>query len=211
MTNLAHERSWGSLSLEQSNCVEKHVRGEVVYDIGCGPLLHLSYELRGMDPKKVVAIDTKEFPQRYYQGGKSPAMWPHSAVPAINWVEGLPPLYIVRGTATEDNVEKDQVLFFSWPIFFSETYDSLLPSAKKVIYLGQNWGGTSCGSSRFWDELRKREVLDLIPERSNTLIVYGRHLTDAELKDRSYIPEEHAIDKVFDRFEDMYPEGWKEL
>jgi hypothetical protein len=65
----------------------------------------------------------------------------------------------------------------------------LLSRFKTVIYLGKNTDGRACAWPGFFDEMSHRPVLDHIPDRRNTLIVWGKK--DKNLK-REFLLEEVA-------------------
>ena len=47
-----------------------------------------------------------------------------------------------------------------------------------VIYVGSNTSGNSCGTNALFAHFRERDVLAYVPERRNTLIVYGLRLPE---------------------------------
>lgn len=77
--------------------------------------------------------------------------------------------------------------FISWPVNWDSGLDHLVFRSHVIIYLGTNMDGTMCGDRQLWNVLCKREILEHIPDRQNTLIIYGPEQINREL-----IPEECA-------------------
>ena len=66
------------------------------------------------------------------------------------------------------------VAFVSWPVNWrSIAWHLFLPKYSEVIYVGSNHSGICCGDPELWKSLGKREVLEVIPDSSETLIHYG--------------------------------------
>jgi hypothetical protein len=72
----------------------------------------------------------------------------------------------------------------SWPVNWRCGLGTVADYARKVIYLGKNTDGSMCGAMDLWCRLHKRVIHDYVPDRRNTLIVYGRS--------PCCYPEEHA-------------------
>lgn len=157
--------AFGKLSDDQREAVREHVRDRVVHDLGAGSC-ELSCELLNLGAKSVVAIDTKEIP------------FVDRRIKRIR-------------TAFECYREPISVAFVSWPINQEDPgLPRLLRGAKKVIYLGKNTDGTMCGwPELFLDVLAKRKVEVYLPERKNTLIIYGAKL---RARRKSLLGEESA-------------------
>lgn len=69
---------------------------------------------------------------------------------------------------------RHDLAFISWPINRrSIAWHLFLPKYAEVIYLGSNCGGICCGDPDLWRILSKRPVLEVIPDRAETLIHYG--------------------------------------
>lgn len=140
---------FGTLTDEQLLVVQRHVEGQVVHDLGAGDLV-LSRTLLLQGAEKVYAVD-KTLPRRRPD-------------PGIVLVGGYFHHYPAVPT----------VAFVSWPTNIQDLgLIKVVERSQKVIYLGCNWGGTMCGSPLLFQHLCQREVLDHVPDRSNTLIVYG--------------------------------------
>ena len=61
----------------------------------------------------------------------------------------------------------------SWIVNWDMSIVKVLADAEIVIYLGKNTDGSACGYDKMWEHLRSREVLAHVPDRRNTLTVYG--------------------------------------
>jgi len=154
--------SYGRLYPSQRNFVEHAVRGKVVHDLGAG-FLGLAHELLNLGATEIIAIDRFEMPE---------------ATANIKRLQGY----------FHDYHEPIDTAFVSWPINWQDLgLLEAIDRASTVIYLGSNHDGNMCGFHEFWAHLRQREVLAHVPERRNTLIVYGpKHV------EREELPEEHA-------------------
>lgn len=79
------------------------------------------------------------------------------------------------------------VVLASWIVNWPVGIEVLLAPATLVVSISKNTDGTACGYPEMWDHLSHREVLAHVPERRNTLTVYGpqrvshRPLTGEEL------------------------------
>lgn len=82
------------------------------------------------------------------------------------------------------------VAVVSWPDYPRQTPGlvELLRWAERVVYIGSNFDGTCCGSDELWGHLTRREVLAHVPDRRNSLIVYGGVMVSS----RTLLPEEYA-------------------
>jgi len=154
---------FGVLSEAQKLAITPFVKGFLVHDLGAGDL-QLSEELVRLGAKLVVAIDGKPY-------------------------RGQAPRNVTPITACFDEYHGlIRTAFVSWP---RNTFDfglvRLIERAHFVLYLGKNSDGSACGFPQFWEVLRAREVLTHVPDRENTLIVYGHKQIQ-----RPIIPEEYA-------------------
>lgn len=154
---------FGSLSSAQQETLKPYLKDFLVHDLGAGNL-QLSEELVRLGAKRVVALDKEPY-------------------------RGTPPTGVYPLTGYfQDYHGLIRTAFVSWP---RNTFDfglvRLIERTHFVLYLGKNTDGTACGFPQFWDVLRKREVLAHMPDRANTLIVYGLKKID-----RPILPEEYA-------------------
>ena len=164
--------SMGKLNDEQEAVVRQYVAGYNVHDLGAGQL-GMAQKLIELGAHTVTAID------KIYSYSRPP--W--SPPPGVTLVGEYFEEYARHGHFVD-------VALVSWP----EAYNSpqagivtLLKEARIVIYLGSNFDGTACGSEEMFRFLSQREVLALVPNKFNSLIVYGR-----ELVHRRLLPEEYA-------------------
>lgn len=154
--------SYGRLSDAQRAALRDAVVGEVVHDLGAGACT-FSDILVELGATKVYAVDK--------------SIWAPPTSPKVEVVETYFMAY--TGPAPE-------VAFLSWP----DNHPlvgllQLLSKCRKVIYLGKNTEGTSCGWPGLFEELATREILVHLPAPKNTLTVYsdrrvGRPLTGEE-------------------------------
>ena len=146
---------YGVFMTGQREAIRGVVRGREVHDLGAGDLM-LSHELLRMGASKVVAID-KEAP-RSLKGDSR-----------IQVIEGY--FHAYKGDI--------DVAFMSWPQNYNdEGILRLIERAGTVVYLGKNTDGSACGSLRMFEHLVGRELLAHVPDRANTLIVYGKPLEE---------------------------------
>jgi hypothetical protein len=154
---------FGSLNNAQREALREFVKDKQVHDLGAGDLT-LSIELLTLGARLVVAIDKEAH------------------------LGASPPGIVTVKTYFEDYAFPIDVAFMSWP---RNTMDfglvRLVSGASVVAYLGKNTDGTACGYPLLWNHLRNRKVLAHVPDRTNTLIVYGE-----EEYGRNLIPEEFA-------------------
>jgi len=74
--------------------------------------------------------------------------------------------------------ETRPVVLASWIVNWQVNLERHLDAADVVISISKNTDGSSCGYREMWVLLRRREVLLHVPERINTLTVYGPRLVD---------------------------------
>lgn len=157
---------FGKLLPSMAERLEKHIRGQTVWDLGAGDMT-LSRKLLQLGAAGVVAVDKERslhpvpkgvrFLQDYFNAVQAPA--------------------------------QISVAFVSWP---QNTHLpgllELLQKSAVVVYLGKNTDGTSCGNRRMFEHFRSREVLEFVADPKNTLIVYG----EATACERPPLQEETA-------------------
>jgi len=106
-----------------------------------------------------------------------------STIPCVvDYVQNVP----------EKLYDQADMVLLSWvqPYTFPcnrETFERL-DKVDHLIYLGKNTDGTACADPILFSYLLTREVLHYVPDRVNTMIVYGPNKTP----DRSPYPEEYA-------------------
>jgi len=169
----------GRLSEAQEEAIQPYVFGKAVHDLGCGNL-DLSRWLVQAGAEKVVAID------RYQPVTlRKPAK--------IEVIVGY----------FDNYLESVDTAFVSWPINWIDIgLLRMVKEAKTVIYLGSNLDGNACGFREMFQHLLGREVLAHVPNRQNTLIIYGSHTGE-----REPVPEEFAAlnqERMYS-FREVYP------
>jgi hypothetical protein len=65
----------------------------------------------------------------------------------------------------------------------------LLQNMPMVVWLGQNYNGTACGSPSVHRHLLGRRVVEVWPHRQNTLIVYAEPLPSGQRRDPCCLEE----------------------
>lgn len=142
----------GRLSSEQCAVVRRFTEGQRVHDLGAGDLSLARKILNEFKAESVVAVDKDS----------------RAADANVKVVRAAFNTYRALLQAPI------QVAFVSWPLNcqLPGLLDLLAP-AGAVIYLGKNTDGVACGWPGFYLDLSAREVLAHVPERRNTLIVYG--------------------------------------
>jgi len=147
--------SWGQCSPKQRRVIKSIVAGRVVHDLGAGSgaMAELLVELGA---RKVILVDHDEDEQRTPEGCER----------------------IARSFfAFAATVPKIDVALVSWPPTSADEVPglpTLCGQAETVIYLGKSTDGTACGCPELFEWFLRREVLRYVPERRNTLIVYGK-------------------------------------
>lgn len=145
----------------QREALEPFIKGARVHDLGSGDLV-VTRELVRMGAEHVTAID--RHPARSYNQ-------------RVTCIE-----------AHFENYREDvDVAFMGYPVNWSCGLAEIAAHARIVVYVGKNTDGTSCGSQALFEHLVDREVLVHVPDRCNTLIVYGPARVE-----RDRLPEEHA-------------------
>jgi hypothetical protein len=148
-------RSWGQCSPKQRRVIKSIIAGRVVHDLGAGSgaMAELLVELGA---RSVILVDQDE-DERHAPKGSTRLTTSFFALAA--------------------NAQRIDVAFVSWPPTSAAEVaglPTLCGSAETVIYLGKSTDGTACGSSDLFERFLRREVLHYVPERRNTLIVYGK-------------------------------------
>jgi hypothetical protein len=174
---------YGTLSKAQCKAVRPYVEGRTVHDIGAGDL-EIAKRIIDLGAEHIVAVDKE----------RSPC---------------LPSNRITRIWSTfEEFADPTPTSIISWPVTCGVPgLLRIIAGSETVIYLGKNTDGLVCGFQELWEHLSEREVLAHVPEKENTLIVYGQ--VQGVLHDP--LPEEWAalhLEKIwsYKSLQDM--EGW---
>jgi hypothetical protein len=140
--------AFGTLNKQQAEALRPFVEGHIVHDLGCGDM-ELSGEVYRLGAVEVHAIDKDP-----------PLVHPPNGVTfhRARFIEVLEPI---------------DVALISWPPNYECSLDLVVNRARTIIYLGMNFGGTSCGTVRLFVTLARREVLSYVPDRENVLTIYG--------------------------------------
>ncbi len=163
----------GAINELQADAISAQVKDKVVHDLGAGDL-QLSIALLHLGARKVVAVDK---------------LYERFRIVSALQKEGLEPVgeHFDRYAACDPDID---VAFVSWPVVYAtQGLATLVARARLVIYLGTNFGGTSCGSIELWQHLTRRSVERVVDNHRNTLIIYGKH---EPLARRRLLPEEFA-------------------
>ncbi len=150
--------AYGGLTPEQRACLGEYVQGRHVWDLGAGDC-QVALACIAAGATRVTAVDKdpppawlvrKPVPGLYYQRG---------------YFEHTRPLGVL-----------DVVVLF-WPINHPCGLTELVARARRVVYVGQNLGGTACGDPALYGHFLGRELLRHIPDRQNTMLVLGDPLS----------------------------------
>lgn len=156
-----------TLSHAHATAIQRHVEGKVVHDLGAGNLT-LSVTLLKLGAVRVIAVD-KEPPRT------------RSMPNGLTYVQSL----------FRNYKEVSDVAVASWPINNPSGLHRLVEHSRVVIYLGKNTDATVCGYEEFWDHLIRREVLEYLPSRAQSLVIYGPRRVE-----RVKLPEELAATDI---------------
>lgn len=143
---------FGRPTPEQAEVVARYVKGKVVHDLGAYKLA-LSAWLMHLGAERVVAIDES---------------LPHVKVPKKV-------TFLQHGFLGYHG--PIDVAFVSWPASWgTQGLVELVARSSIVIYLGSCIDGSYCGNSELYQHFLRRELLEYVPHRSNSLEVLGRHI-----------------------------------
>lgn len=145
---------YGELSEAQQKALRPFVRKKSVLELGAGALT-MARALRKMGACLVTCVDKNVLP-----------------TPRTETIK------IVRAyhdqLVNEEDKPRADVLFTSWP---QNVFDlgllSFVEETETIVYLGKNTDGTACAFPAFWQHVIERQLLAYVPEKRNTLIVYG--------------------------------------
>lgn len=162
----------GKLNDEQEAVVRTFVQGMNVHDLGAGQL-GMARKLVELGAHTVTAVD------KDYEG-------------RLQLYQDRPAQVSLVGETFEEYARHGHfidVAFVCWPeCYQQEGIVELINKVRVVIYLGSNFDGTACGCTDMWENLKRKEVLALVPSRWNSLIVYAGQKWIA----RRPVPEEYA-------------------
>lgn len=152
-----------SFTPEQAAAFEETVRGAHVLDLGAGDC-SLSREALRLGAKSVLAVD-KDLPWK----------------PGVTaWRGHFSGLVASLGPLVSD------VVIVSWPATCrADGLLALVHDAQRVIVLAKTTDGVMCGWPWLWRYLSTRPIDIRVPDRRNTLLVYG-----AGVASRPPAPEE---------------------
>ena len=136
------------LSDKQLDHLEEYVKDSSILDLGAADLegAQLMLELGARD---VLAVDRFEMPK-----------------PSSSRIT-------TKTTQFQYLEETRPVVLASWIVNWQVDIEKFLEAADVVISISKNTDGSACGYRGMWEHLRRREVLLHLPERQNTLTVYG--------------------------------------
>lgn len=145
----------GTLSERQEEVVAGFVAGKIVHDLGAGDL-QLAHRLLVLGATQVIAVDKERCT---------------TVTPQITCVRATFDEWLSRRESPAD------VIFLSYPINHRLlALLQLVEEARLVVYLGKNTDGTVCGWPGLFAHFLRRDLLAYVPERRNSLAVYGGHL-----------------------------------
>lgn len=187
--------SFGRLNQAQRKALEAVIKDRQVTDLGAGNC-GLSLELLKLGAREVVAVD-----KAAVEGSPGPNL----RLVQAYFVEFLEPI---------------EVAFMSWvPNWFCPGLISLLRRAPIVVYLGKNTDGNACGFHDLFAYLVRRKVLAYVPNKANTLIIYGaQEVSRASMAEelvglnqyQDIIEYERVEELAMDQFNyEAYVEGFK--
>lgn len=154
---MMNESAYGKLTTAMEHAIDSYVKGKRVFDMGAGDMTH-SKQLLKMGAMDVIAIDSN------FAGQKSPDK-------RIKQFEGNFFGYLTDG---EYKSYGHCVAFISWPANHKmDGLLELLQPFKTIIYLGKNTDGSACAWPGFFREMMLRPVIEHVPFKRNTLIVWG--------------------------------------
>lgn len=184
--DVATYRKMGRLNRFQQEAVQYYVKGRFVWDLGAGAM-GWAHELVKMGAKHVTAVD-QLYKYRHENYLNNMRDWKKCAPDGVEVDDRT--FFELVGTGPR----RLSVAFVSWP---EQSYGAtcglelLVDRAETVIYLGNNFDCTACGSAPFWNMLTQRKVLCTLPSRINTLTVYGGKATRYGVAPQ-LLPEEAA-------------------
>jgi len=193
------------LNPEQEAIVTKHVSGHLVWDIGSGDLA-LASKLMDLGATRIIAVDKEEG-------------IPKNSTLDIVTVDAIDPTILTYHMDTHiqgvllnrlfsECDDPKTISFLSWPPNGPNGLLTVVQTTEVIIYLGKCTDGSMCGEPEMWRELRTREILNISPDRRNTLIVYGPN----KVERRPVLEEIAGIDesRIYE-FDEWVPTQWERL
>lgn len=143
---------YGTFPATFKKALRPYITNQRVIDLGCGDCERADI-LLSLDPEAIVGVDL------------DPPCKTSILTIAKDFKEALPEIFSFKPT----------IAHLAWPI--NNECPGLVPilhHVPTVIYVGCNTDGTSCGNRDLFKHFITREILLHIPNRQNTLIVYGQ-------------------------------------
>lgn len=167
--------SYGQITPDMESIIKLYIKDRIVYDFGAGSC-SLSIEMVRMGAKMVYAIDKNIGSLEDEKMVKiSMAFDEHLAIRPL--------------------VKDDSIAFISWPANYP--MKGLLESLevfKTIIYIGKNTDGSSCAWPVFFGLMMSRKLLEHIPDKQNTMLIWGEGMGNAT---RPPVKEERAgMDRI---------------
>jgi len=171
--------NYGTLTKAQAKALKPFIFNRVVTDLGAGNC-KLTLRIHQLGAAKTIAVDKE--PKR--TGAKS-----------FEYVQSYFHQY-------QEDID---VAFISWPVnWYVRGLLEAIKRAKTIVYMGTNFGGSTCGFLVLWQELAQREVLLHLPHPKSSLTIYSsKHTARVPLGE-----EQAALDtsRIYN-FNDVYFKG----
>lgn len=160
-------RFYGMFSEEQFDVFSRCVKGKNVIDLGCGheaPLCHLAV---AHGASFVMGVDKELSPRSRRHFSKNMILWEKDF------------LQIEAAMDTSWRIWFDQMTPFdiaivSWPInSWQPGLTSLLERANRILYLGKNTNGLSCGDEILFSYFLTRRIEESVQNSVNDMTLYG--------------------------------------
>ena len=144
--------TYWDMTIEQKSVLKEVIFGRTVLELGCGDGSLAMW--CAQHASHVTAVDRyPDFP----------------AIPPEN--------ITFKSLYFDACVDLADVLLLSWPPNYN--CNGLMHHVYKhatIAYLGKNTDGTACGSNEMWGTLVRRDLIKSVPDRKNTLLIYGKCL-----------------------------------
>lgn len=159
----------------QQKALAPVIAGQLVYDLGCGNMQHATTLLQ-LGAARVIGIDKVRFRE---------------------------PLGVeFRQCYFQECDPINEIAFISWPNNNASVANALVKltlSARVVVYLGSNMNGNACAEPVFFRSMISRKLLNCVPHRINTLLIYGELQSPPRIPER----EEYAGLTMYDGSEPL--------
>ena len=159
-------------SLALRSAIKKYVTGKQVVDLGAGDLAWSRWLLASGGAARVIAVDKE--PAKGLTKPPRRAEFHYCQMPFACYADDIAPYRPFT----------DAVAFVSWPVNNTGYMADLLrviESFGTVVYIGSNTDGTACGTPELFNVLCRRQLLDYVPGRLESLIVVGEPLEHLRL------------------------------